>query len=150
MQKAQLIMDKDFQISAIDKRIFGSFIEHLGRAVYGGIYEPDHPTADPQGFRRDVADMVREFAHWGVRVVVADPVADPAEVQREYGIAQGSIDDAHPVDVLVVAVGHSQYRAMQPADLRPLCRGTRPVLADVKSLYCRHAAAALGFEVFRL
>ena len=51
---------------------------------------------------------------------------------------------------LVVAVGHSQYRAMQVADLRPLCRGERPVLADVKALYDRHAAMALGFEVFRL
>ena len=36
MQKAKLIMDRDFQIGAVDKRIFGSFIEHLGRAVYGG------------------------------------------------------------------------------------------------------------------
>ncbi len=97
-----------------------------------------------------VVDMVREFAHWGMQVVVADPVADPAEVQREYGIALGCIDAAHPVDVLVVAVGHSQYRAMQVADLRPLCRGERPVLADVKALYDRHAAMALGFEVFRL
>ena len=52
--------------------------------------------------------------------------------------------------MLVVAVGHSQYRAMQVADLRPLCRGERPVLADVKALYDRHAAMALGFEVFRL
>ena len=34
------------QIGEIDKRIYGSFIEHLGRAVYGGIYEPDHPEAD--------------------------------------------------------------------------------------------------------
>ncbi len=61
MQKAKLIMDKDFQIGAVDKRVFGSFIEHLGRAVYGGIYEPDHPTADAQGFRQDVAALVREL-----------------------------------------------------------------------------------------
>ena len=61
MQKAKLIMDRDFQIGAVDKRIFGSFIEHLGRAVYGGIYEPGHPTADEQGFRRDVAGLVREL-----------------------------------------------------------------------------------------
>ena len=46
MKKATMILDKDFSIGRIDPRIYGSFIEHLGRAVYGGIYEPDHPTAD--------------------------------------------------------------------------------------------------------
>ncbi|GAB2556911.1 alpha-N-arabinofuranosidase [Gracilibacillus alcaliphilus] len=59
--KARMVVDKDFQISAIDKRIYGSFIEHLGRAVYGGIYEPDHPTADQLGFRQDVLDLVKEL-----------------------------------------------------------------------------------------
>ena len=54
MKKAKLILDKDYVVSQIDKRIYGSFIEHLGRAVYTGIYEPGHPTADESGFRRDV------------------------------------------------------------------------------------------------
>ncbi|MBE5779522.1 MAG: alpha-N-arabinofuranosidase [Clostridiales bacterium] len=61
MKKATMIMDKDYTIGRIDPRIYGSFIEHLGRAVYGGIYEPDHPTADKYGFRRDVIDMVRKL-----------------------------------------------------------------------------------------
>lgn len=47
--------------NAIDPRLYGSFIKHLGRAVYTGIYEPGHPTADGQGFRRDVLDLVREL-----------------------------------------------------------------------------------------
>ena len=97
-----------------------------------------------------VVDMVREFQGWGMQVVVSDPVADADEVQHEYGIELQAIDAAHPVDVLVVAVGHSAYRAMTPADLRPLCRGDKPILADVKSLYDRHDAAAQGFAVFRL
>lgn len=66
MKKATMIMDRDFAIGKIDPRIYGSFIEHLGRAVYGGIYEPGHPTADENGFRRDVIDMVRKL---GVPVV---------------------------------------------------------------------------------
>ena len=45
-KQAKLTIEKDFQISKIDKRIYGSFIEHLGRAVYGGIWQPGHPTAD--------------------------------------------------------------------------------------------------------
>ena len=97
-----------------------------------------------------VVDMVREFESWGMTVVVSDPVADPAEVQAAYGITLDTIDAAHPVDVLVVAVGHSDYRAMTPAQLKAWVRGDQPVLADVKSLYDRHAAAALGFSVFRL
>ncbi|WP_166239524.1 alpha-N-arabinofuranosidase [Paenibacillus turpanensis] len=56
-----MIVDKHFVISEVDKRIFGSFIEHLGRAVYGGIYEPNHPTADESGFRQDVLALVREL-----------------------------------------------------------------------------------------
>lgn len=56
---ASLIIDPSDRIAAIDRRLYGSFIEHMGRAVYTGIYEPDHPTADPFGFRRDVADLIR-------------------------------------------------------------------------------------------
>lgn len=47
--------------NAIDPRLYGSFIEHLGRAVYSGIYEPGHPTADAAGFRQDVLALVREL-----------------------------------------------------------------------------------------
>ena len=61
MKKARMILDRDYSIGQIDKRLYGSFIEHLGRAVYGGIYEPGHPAADKNGFRRDVIDLVRKL-----------------------------------------------------------------------------------------
>lgn len=61
MKNAKIILDKDFVIGKVDKRLYGSFIEHLGRAVYGGIYEPGHPEADEQGFRKDVIEMVKEL-----------------------------------------------------------------------------------------
>lgn len=61
LENAKMVIDKDFKISEIDNRIYGSFIEHLGRAVYGGIYEPDHPLADEQGFRKDVIELVKEL-----------------------------------------------------------------------------------------
>jgi alpha-N-arabinofuranosidase len=60
-KKAKMILEKDFKISQIDNRIYGSFIEHLGRAVYEGIYEPGHPLADEQGFRKDVIKLVKEL-----------------------------------------------------------------------------------------
>lgn len=97
-----------------------------------------------------VVDMVREFEGWGAEVVVADAWASAEEVAHEYGLNLGVIDAAHPVDALVVAVGHNEYRHAQPEELRALCRGDKPVLADVKSLFDRHAAAAAGFTVFRL
>ena len=59
MNKARAVLARELAIDAIDDRLYGSFIEHLGRAVYGGLYEPGHPTADGQGFRGDVLDHVR-------------------------------------------------------------------------------------------
>lgn len=61
MKRASLILDRNYVVGAVDKRLFGSFIEHLGRAVYGGIYEPGHPEADEQGFRRDVLSLVKRL-----------------------------------------------------------------------------------------
>jgi len=60
-KKAKMIVDKDFEIAKVDERIFGSFIEHLGRAVYGGIYDPSHACADEDGFRKDVIELVKEL-----------------------------------------------------------------------------------------
>ncbi len=59
MKTAKIILDKAYTLGKIDPRMYGSFIEHLGRAVYGGIYEPTHPLADEQGFRKDVIESVR-------------------------------------------------------------------------------------------
>jgi alpha-N-arabinofuranosidase len=66
MPQAKLIVDRDFAISDIDRRLFGTFVEHMGRCVYTGIYEPGHPTADDKGFRQDVADLTKEL---GVSIV---------------------------------------------------------------------------------
>lgn len=97
-----------------------------------------------------VVDLVRELEAWGVEVMIDDPWADADEVLQEYDLKIGRIDAQYPVDALVVAVGHAQYRQASVHSLRVLCRGDRPVLADVKSLYDRHAAAEVGFKVFRL
>lgn len=59
--KAEILINKNFTIGEIDRRLYGSFVEHLGRSIYGGVYEPGHPTADENGFRRDVIDMVKKL-----------------------------------------------------------------------------------------
>ncbi|MFP8964133.1 alpha-N-arabinofuranosidase [Streptomyces nanhaiensis] len=61
MPTARLTVDPGFRIGAVDRRLFGSFVEHMGRSVYTGVFEPDHPAADEDGFRTDVLDLVREL-----------------------------------------------------------------------------------------
>lgn len=97
-----------------------------------------------------VVDVIKELQAWGAQVVVADAWADAAEVQHEYGLKLGVIDAAHPVDALIVAVGHNEYRTLSGAQLKALTRGNQPVLVDVKSLFDRHALADQGFSIFRL
>lgn len=60
-KKATAFFHKNFAIGTTDDRLYGSFIEHLGRAVYTGIYEPDHATADENGFRMDVMKLIQEL-----------------------------------------------------------------------------------------
>ncbi|WP_159274035.1 Vi polysaccharide biosynthesis UDP-N-acetylglucosamine C-6 dehydrogenase TviB [Variovorax boronicumulans] len=97
-----------------------------------------------------IVDMVREFEAWGASVEIVDPWADAEEVAREYGLQLGQINAEHPVDALVVAVGHNEYRGATMAELRALCRGEQPVLVDVKSLFNAKEARDSGFSVFRL
>ena len=66
MKKAFLYTDKHFKLSKIDNRIYGSFLEHMGRAVYEGIYQPDNKNSDENGFRTDTAALIKEL---GVSVV---------------------------------------------------------------------------------
>ena len=63
---ASLTLDPGARVGPVDRRLFGSFVEHMGRCVYTGIFEPGHPAADERGIRGDVLDLVREL---GVTVV---------------------------------------------------------------------------------
>jgi alpha-N-arabinofuranosidase len=67
MTKAKIVADRHFEISEIDERVYGSFAEHMGRCIYGGIYEPDSPFADENGFRKDVMELVKELGVTMVR-----------------------------------------------------------------------------------
>lgn len=67
MKKAKLTLDHSYQIARIDPRLYGSFVEHLGRAVYGGLYEPGHLLADEAGLRTDVLELVKKLGVSTVR-----------------------------------------------------------------------------------
>ncbi len=67
MLHAHLTLDPHFTVGPVNRRLFGSFVEHLGRSVYDGIYEPGHPEADAEGFREDVIALVKELGVSAIR-----------------------------------------------------------------------------------
>lgn len=64
---ARLVVNEAFEVASVDDRIFGSFVEHLGRCVYNGIYEPGHPNSDENGLREDVINLVKELGVTTIR-----------------------------------------------------------------------------------
>ena len=100
-QTARFVIDPDFVVGDVDPRLYGTFVEHMGRCVYTGLYDPDHPGADEAGFRTDVAELVRELGtplvrypggnfvsgyHW------EDGVGPAAERPRRLDLAWRSIE----------------------------------------------------------
>ncbi|MGD8194045.1 alpha-N-arabinofuranosidase [Herbiconiux sp. P18] len=67
MATARLIFDPRLPVGAVNRRVFGSFVEHLGRSVYDGLYEPGHPSADERGFRADVIELVEQLGVSAIR-----------------------------------------------------------------------------------
>ena len=67
MTTARITLDPSFQVGPVRRRTFGSFVEHLGRCVYTGIYDPGHPSADEDGFREDVIELVKDLGVSTVR-----------------------------------------------------------------------------------
>src|SRR5512143_3261703 len=57
--QARIKIDTDRQVGEVNPRLFGNFSEHLGRVIYGGIYEEGSPLSDSQGYRRDVMEAVK-------------------------------------------------------------------------------------------
>lgn len=98
-----------------------------------------------------VVDLIEELRGWNINVVISDPWADPKEVKREYGLDLQVIDAQNPVDSLILAVGHNEYRALGFEDLKRYCRWVyQPVFADLKALYDSKELEEIGFSVFRL
>jgi alpha-L-arabinofuranosidase len=61
IEPARIKIDIDRQIGEVDPHLFGNFAEHLGRMIYGGIYDEGSPLADQDGFRRDVMEAVKRL-----------------------------------------------------------------------------------------
>jgi len=79
-----------------------------------------------------VIDVIRELQEFGIEVDLYDPWADPAEVEREYGLGLLSHQpDLSRYNSIVVAVGHDQFKTMDLASLDP----SRQVVFDIKGIW---------------
>lgn len=68
MKKASITVNKDYEIDTVEDRVYGAFLEPIRNWVYGGIYNPKHPTADDMGFRQDILEAVKEFGMPAIRL----------------------------------------------------------------------------------
>ncbi|MGW0805903.1 arabinosylfuranosidase ArfA [Nonomuraea sp. NPDC002799] len=144
MHQARLTLDPAFKVAPVSRRTFGTFVEHLGRCVYTGIYEPGHPSADADGFRRDVLDLTRELGISTVRYPGGnfvsgyrweDGVGPVAERPRRLDLAWHSTETNE--------VGVDEFvRWCRKAGVEPMMAlnlGTRGIEAALDLLeYCNH------------
>jgi alpha-N-arabinofuranosidase len=141
---ARLVVDPAFTVAEVDRRLFGSFVEHMGRCVYTGVFEPDHPSATPEGFRGDVLELTREL---GVSVVRYPGGNFVSSYRWEDGV--GPVDE-RPVRLDLAwrgvepnAMGLNEFMQWaRLADVEPMMAvnlGTRGVQEALDLLeYCNH------------
>jgi UDP-N-acetyl-D-galactosamine dehydrogenase len=97
-----------------------------------------------------VVDLIKELQAWNVNVVVSDPWVDAKDVLNEHGIEILPSNFGRSVDSLIIAVAHNQYKNIEIHNIRDICKDqTKPVLADLKSIYKKESLEELGFSVFR-
>jgi UDP-N-acetyl-D-galactosamine dehydrogenase len=113
--------------------------------VLGVTFKPN--VADLRNSR--VREVVGELVDYGVEVVLCDPLADPEQVEREYGLPLSRIEQVRNVDGIVAAVGHREHRGLSLNNLRELCRAN-PTLVDVQAIFSQEAAEQAGFSYWRL
>jgi UDP-N-acetyl-D-glucosamine/UDP-N-acetyl-D-galactosamine dehydrogenase len=96
-----------------------------------------------------VIDLINELKSWNINVCISDPWANKQDVKDMYGLDLVDFKLIKNIDSIIVAVGHKEYRKLKLLDLKRLCKGSNPVLADIKSLYEVGDIKAAGFDYFR-
>ena len=97
-----------------------------------------------------VFDIIDELQSWNAEVHVVDEWADKAEVKAIAGLTITALDQLDNMDAIIVAVGHSAFKALKADDFKKISHQNSPVFGDVKSLFDREELAQAGFDVFRL
>lgn len=118
-------------------------------AILGFTFKEDCPDVR----NSKVNDIVKELAEYGIRPAVCDPVADPAETEREYGLALDPLGGIRNMDALIVAVAHKEFVRLPFSEYEKLFKpgGNREkVLVDVKGIFDRGQAEGKGYLYWRL
>ena len=97
-----------------------------------------------------VLDLINELKEWGIEVLVTDPWADKKELRKEFGIKLTETKDFKNLDAILIAVAHDKFRDIPINEMKSLCKGKRPLLADIKGIIDRKTAKKNGFNLFRL
>lgn len=124
---------------------------HAGHNILGSIvtvlgltFKEDCPDIR----NSKVIDIIRELEEYGVKVQIHDPLADPKEVNHEYGLDLVPMDNLIPASAIVLAVAHREFRNMPLSSYGALLSGS--VLIDVKGVFERDEVEAMGFRLWRL
>jgi len=132
------------QLIRADKHIAGAKV-----AVLGFTFKENCP--DTRNTR--VIDIVDELSEYGVSSIIADPVADRGEAEREYGISIVSMDAVSGVDAVVIAVGHEEFLSLNASDFDSMYEEAdvcRRVLIDVKGILSKEEYTSMGYRYWRL
>jgi UDP-N-acetyl-D-galactosamine dehydrogenase len=115
-------------------------------AVLGITFKEDVP--DLRNTR--VVDIINELKDYGVNVGVSDPLADPEEAQKYYGVNLRPLSDLKNLDAVILAVRHKEYREGGLAGIAGMCSDSNALIVDVKGCFSQEAADALGVTYWRL
>lgn len=96
-----------------------------------------------------VVDIYKGLLQYGVKPAIYDPMADAAEVRHEYGIELADPANLSPVDVVIVAVAHDQFRAMKGSDWKKFVNGNGALLVDIKNMYNQEEIEQAGLAYWR-
>ncbi len=131
-----------------DRQIKGAVV-----AVLGITFKENCPDSR----NTKVADIINELREYGLQVTVVDPVADPREVEQEYRVRLGKLEDISGVEAVIIAVAHQEFRQLKLADIKAWYQGQagqagswKPVLIDVKGIFDKQAAEAMDYIYWRL
>jgi UDP-N-acetyl-D-galactosamine dehydrogenase len=123
------------------KQVQGSLI-----AVLGLTFKEDVPDLR----NTKVVDIIAELADYGVRVIVHDPLADPDEARRYYGLELQRLEEIERVDGVIIAVNHEAYRKMGMNKIAAFCNDSVPLVLDVKGGFSAAEAAGTNIRYWRL
>ena len=129
------------KLIAADKHVKGAKV-----AIMGFTFKENCPDAR----NSKVFDIYNELREYGIEPIVVDPIADPADVKKHYGVTLSDNTALENLDAVVLAVAHDEYKKLTMSDMDNLYGEGKKVLADVKGILDRKEYEAAGYSYWRL